>query len=62
MFAYDDAIIERFLTIRAGVIRATGLSNGPSPPGLLEEYRAEQRAAAQSLFTQVPTCLTPSGS
>jgi DNA/RNA-binding domain of Phe-tRNA-synthetase-like protein len=49
VLAYDDAIIERFPTIRAGVIRATRLSNGPSPPGLLEEYRGEQRAAAQRL-------------
>ena len=49
MFAYDDAITERFPSIRAGVIHATGLSNGPSPPELLEEYRAEQRAAAERL-------------
>lgn len=49
MFYYDDAITERFPTIRAGVIYATGLSNGPSPPELLEEYRAEQRAAAERL-------------
>jgi hypothetical protein len=45
MFAYDDAVVERYPTIRAGVIYATGLANGPSPPELLEEYRAEQRAA-----------------
>jgi DNA/RNA-binding domain of Phe-tRNA-synthetase-like protein len=49
MFAYDDAIVERYPTIRAGVIHATGLANGPSPPGLLEEYRAEQRAATERL-------------
>jgi DNA/RNA-binding domain of Phe-tRNA-synthetase-like protein len=49
MFAYDDAIVERYPTIRAGVIHATGLANGPSPPGLLEEYRAEQRAASERL-------------
>jgi DNA/RNA-binding domain of Phe-tRNA-synthetase-like protein len=49
MFAYDDAIVERYPTIRAGVIHATGLVNGPSPPGLLEEYRAEQRAASERL-------------
>lgn len=51
MFAYDEAITERFPTIRAGVIHATGLSNGPSPPELLEEYRAEQRSAAERLET-----------
>jgi hypothetical protein len=41
VFAYDDAITERFPTIRAGVTHATGPSNGPSPPELLDEYRAE---------------------
>jgi hypothetical protein len=41
MFAYDEAVAERYPTIRAGVIHATGLSNGPSPSELLEEYRAE---------------------
>lgn len=49
MFAYDNAIIERFPTIRAGVIHATGLINGPSQPRLLEEYRAEQQATAERL-------------
>ncbi len=49
MFAYDAAIIERFPTIRAAVIHTTGLSNGPSSPDLLAEYRAEQRAAIERL-------------
>lgn len=49
MFAYDDVITERFPTVRAGVIHATALSNGPSPPELLDEYRAEQRTAAERL-------------
>ena len=49
MFAYDDAITERFPAIRAGVMHATGLTNGSSPPGLLEEHRAEQRAASERL-------------
>jgi DNA/RNA-binding domain of Phe-tRNA-synthetase-like protein len=49
MFAYDDAVVERYPTIRAGVIHATGLANGPSPPELLEEYRAEQQAALTTL-------------
>jgi DNA/RNA-binding domain of Phe-tRNA-synthetase-like protein len=50
MFAYDDAVAERYPTIRAGVIHATGLANGPSPPELLEEYRAEQQAASEKLM------------
>jgi DNA/RNA-binding domain of Phe-tRNA-synthetase-like protein len=49
VFAYDEAITEQYPTIRAGVIHATDLTNGPSPPELLEEYRAEQRAAAERL-------------
>jgi DNA/RNA-binding domain of Phe-tRNA-synthetase-like protein len=49
MFAYDDAVVERYPTIRAGVIHATRLTNGPSPPELLEEYRTEQRATSERL-------------
>ena len=49
MFAYDDAIIERYPTIRAGVIYATALVNGASPPELLDEYRAEQQAVSERL-------------
>ena len=49
MFAYDDAVAERFPTIRAGVIHASRLSNGPSPLELLEEYRAEQRTTSERL-------------
>ncbi len=49
MFAYDDAVAERYPTIRAGVIHATGLANEPSSPELLDEYRAEQQAASERL-------------
>src|SRR5215216_19444 len=49
MFAYDDAVAERYPTIRAGVIHATNLANGPSSPELLDEYWAEQRAASERL-------------
>jgi DNA/RNA-binding domain of Phe-tRNA-synthetase-like protein len=49
VFAYDDAVAERYPTIRTGVVHATGLGNGPSPPDLLDEYRAEQRAASERL-------------
>lgn len=51
MFAYDDAVAERYPTIRAGVIHATGLANGPSSPELLDEYRAAQQAARDRLHT-----------
>jgi DNA/RNA-binding domain of Phe-tRNA-synthetase-like protein len=49
MFAYDGALVERYPTIRAGVIHATGLANGPSTPDLLDEYQNEQRAASERL-------------
>ena len=49
MFAYDEAVVGRYPEIRAGVIRATGLANGASPRGLLDEYGAEQRAASGRL-------------
>ena len=49
MFTYDDAVAERYPTIRAGVIHATGLANGPSSAELLDEYRAEQQAASDRL-------------
>jgi DNA/RNA-binding domain of Phe-tRNA-synthetase-like protein len=51
MFAYDDAVAKQYPTIRAGVIHATNLVNGPSSPELLDEYRTEQRAASERLNT-----------
>ena len=51
MFGYDDEVIEQYPTIRAGVVHATSLANGPSSPRLLEEYRAEQRSALERLST-----------
>jgi DNA/RNA-binding domain of Phe-tRNA-synthetase-like protein len=49
VFAYDRDVAERYPGIRAGLVHATGLANGPSSPELLEEYCAEQRAAAERL-------------
>jgi DNA/RNA-binding domain of Phe-tRNA-synthetase-like protein len=49
MFAYADAVTERYPTIRAGVIHAAGLANGPSPPELLDDHRAGQQAARERL-------------
>jgi DNA/RNA-binding domain of Phe-tRNA-synthetase-like protein len=50
-FGYDAAVLTPFPTIRAGVVHATGLSNGPSPSGLLDRYRREQEAVAERLRT-----------
>lgn len=51
MFAYDNAVAERYPTIRAGVIHATRLTNKPSSPELLDAYRAEQRTTSERLST-----------
>jgi DNA/RNA-binding domain of Phe-tRNA-synthetase-like protein len=51
LFGYDEAIIERFPTIRAGLVHASGLANGPSPSGLLDEYRTGQYSAVDRLAT-----------
>ena len=58
-FAYDPAITERFPAIRAGVVSASGLSNGPGPEDLSAEYRAEQAEARRRLAT-TPISETPS--
>jgi DNA/RNA-binding domain of Phe-tRNA-synthetase-like protein len=49
MFSYDDAVLAEFPTIRAGLVHASGLANGPSPAALRGEYEAEQRAVAARL-------------
>ena len=59
MFAYDPAIAERFPAIRGGVIRASGLGNGPSPTKLLEAFLAEQRVVRGKL-DETPIAEIPS--
>lgn len=49
MFGYDEAVTQRFPTIRAGVVHARGVNNGASPQRLLEQYGDEQRAAGERL-------------
>lgn len=49
LFGYHPAVIERYPTIRAGLIHATGLANGVSPAGLTTEYIAEQHTAVARL-------------
>ena len=46
-FRYDAALLEKFPAIRGGVILAQGLENGPTPPDLLDAFRAEQQAVRQ---------------
>jgi DNA/RNA-binding domain of Phe-tRNA-synthetase-like protein len=42
-FQYHSEIINRFPGIRGGVILVHGISNGSTPPDLLDAYQAEQR-------------------
>lgn len=48
-FVYDNAVVERFPSVRAGVVHATALTNRPSSSELLAEYHDQQEATAQSL-------------
>jgi DNA/RNA-binding domain of Phe-tRNA-synthetase-like protein len=49
LFRYDADLLERYPTIRAGVIRARGVHNGPTPPALTDAFRAEQQAVLTRL-------------
>jgi DNA/RNA-binding domain of Phe-tRNA-synthetase-like protein len=41
-FRYEPAVLERFPGIVGGVIHATGVTNGPTQPGLAEAFAVEQ--------------------
>jgi DNA/RNA-binding domain of Phe-tRNA-synthetase-like protein len=41
-FRYEPAILERFPGVVGGVIQATGVTNGPTPPALAEIFATEQ--------------------
>src|SRR5215203_1199007 len=49
MFSYDDAVVEQYPGIHAGVILATGLVNAPSSPDLAAAFQAEQVAVTARL-------------
>jgi DNA/RNA-binding domain of Phe-tRNA-synthetase-like protein len=49
IFCYDAALLERYPAIRGGVVLARRLRNGPTPPELVEAFRAEQRATLQRI-------------
>ena len=48
-FRYEPAVLERFPGIVGGVIHATGVHNGPTPPDLREAFAAEQAAVLAKL-------------
>jgi DNA/RNA-binding domain of Phe-tRNA-synthetase-like protein len=43
-FTYDPAILERYPGTVGGVLRATGVTNGPTPAALAETFATEQAA------------------
>lgn len=59
LFHYDLEVIDRYPTIRAGLVHATGLSNGASPPELRKECVDEQHAALARL-ADTPVAELPS--
>jgi DNA/RNA-binding domain of Phe-tRNA-synthetase-like protein len=58
-FRYDPAILERFPGIVGGVIHATGVTNGPTPPGLAEAFAATQ-VAVRTRIGETPLSDIPS--
>ena len=49
MFSYGQEVVDRYPTIRAGVVHAVGLSNGPSPALFQDEFLAQQDASRAEL-------------
>ena len=54
VFCYDHPVLERYPGIHAGIVIASGLTNGPVAPALQERYRAAQRDVARRLATTPP--------
>jgi len=58
-FRYDPAIIERFPAVVGGVIHATGVHNGPTPPRLAAAFGDEMRAVRTRIgatpLSELPT-------
>lgn len=50
-FRYEPAILERFPAIVGGVVHATGVTNGPTPPGLTEVFTTTQAEVRAQLGT-----------
>jgi DNA/RNA-binding domain of Phe-tRNA-synthetase-like protein len=49
LFVYDDVIIHRYPGIRAGVVHANGLLNGPSTFEQVSAFETEQRSVLDKL-------------
>ncbi len=59
MFSYHDQVLARFPTIRAGVVHAVGLANGPGSDQLSKAFR-EQQTASLARFGGTPMSEVPS--
>jgi DNA/RNA-binding domain of Phe-tRNA-synthetase-like protein len=55
VFSYDQAVLDRYPGVRAGIVVASGLTNGPTPPALLDRYRIVQKEVAERLATTPPS-------
>jgi DNA/RNA-binding domain of Phe-tRNA-synthetase-like protein len=58
-FGYEPAILERFPGVVGGVIQATGVTNGPTPPALAAIFATEQ-ADARARIGGTPLSEIPS--
>jgi DNA/RNA-binding domain of Phe-tRNA-synthetase-like protein len=48
-FSYSSDLLAAFPATRGGVIQATRLANGPTPPNLLAAYEAEQQRVREEI-------------
>ena len=59
VFQYHPDIVARYPNVVGGVILAQGMTNTPTPEGLLSAYQAEQQAVLQRLgktpLSQIPS-------
>ena len=58
-FRYHPEVVARYPSVVGGVILAEGLSNGPTPDGLLAAYRTKQQAVRERIgrtpLSQIPS-------
>jgi DNA/RNA-binding domain of Phe-tRNA-synthetase-like protein len=58
-FRYDPALLQRFPAVVGGVIHATGVTNGPTPPDLAAAFDAESIAVCARIgdtpLSELPT-------
>lgn len=54
VFSYDTDLLARYPSIRASVVQATDIRNGPAPQALREAYAKEQLRVLQRLEGRAP--------